>query len=153
MIYAIAAYSITLGTLAFYGVFLHHHRRAFSRAHAELVTASAPPNGFNLGAALLSPFWLWGHGLRWPGVTLLALCAAIPPLWDRQMWIPLLVVSMVPFAAGAALGFVGNRIAAGHRNPESVAEFSASQLPWAIAGIGLYTIVLPWVWYFVFASV
>ena len=150
MIYVIAAYSITLSALALYGVLLQHRGRVFSADQdaATTGTAGGPPSGFNIGAALLSPIWMWGHGMRLPGVGLFALFAAMVPLFDREMWIPLLFVAMLPIAAGAALGFVGNRIATGHRGVESLAEFSASQLPWAIAGVTIYAFVLPWVWYF-----
>ena len=110
------------------------------------------PRGFNLGAALLSPFWMWKHGMRLPGSILLAFFAAMVLLYEREMWIPFLLTAMVPLAAGAALGLVGNRIAASHRGAESLADFSASQLPWATAGVTLYAFVLPWVWYFASAA-
>ena len=147
MIYVIAAYTITLSALALYGVLLQHRGRVFSKDQ-DVTTAGGPPSGFNMGAALLSPVWMWGHGMRLLGVALLALFAMLVPLYDREMWIPFLFVAMVPVAAGAALGFVGNRIATGHRGVESLAEFSASQLRWATAGVSLYAFVLPWVWYF-----
>ncbi len=86
--------------------------------------------------------------MRLPGAALFVLCTAMVPLYDREMWIPLLFVAIVPVAAGAALGFVGNRIAADHRGVESLAELSTSQLPWATVGVVLYAFVLPWVWYF-----
>ena len=110
------------------------------------------PPGFNLGAALLSPFWMWAHGMRLPGVIVLAFFLALLPLYDRAVWLPRLFVGIVPLAAGAALGLVGNRIAIAHRGPESVASFSTNQLPWALVGITLFTIVLPWAWYFVYAG-
>jgi hypothetical protein len=90
--------------------------------------------------------------MRLPGAGLLVFCTAIVPLYGRAMWIPLLFVGMVPLAAGAALGFVGNRIAVSHRGVESLADFSASQLPWAVVGVALYAFVLPWVWYFASAA-
>jgi hypothetical protein len=90
--------------------------------------------------------------MRLPGAGLLVLCTAMVPLYGRAMWIPLLFVGMVPLAAGAALGFVGNRIAVNHRGVESLADFSASQLPWATVGVTLYAFVLPWVWYFASAA-
>ena len=86
------------------------------------------------------------------GAGLFVLCTAMVPLYGRGMWIPFLFVGMVPLAAGAALGFVGNRIAVSHRGAESLADFSASQLPWATAGVTLYAFVLPWVWYFASAA-
>jgi hypothetical protein len=154
VIYVIAAYTITLSALALYGVLLGHRRRAFA-AEQDTMTGGAAgslPRGFNVGAALLSPLWMWGHGLRLPGAGLFVLCTAMVPLYGRGMWIPFLFVGMVPLAAGAALGFVGNRIAVSHRGAESLADFSASQLPWATAGVTLYAFVLPWVWYFASAA-
>ena len=44
---------------------------------------------------------------------------------------------MVCEAADPALGFVGNRIAVKYTGLQQPGAFSASQLPWAIAGIGL----------------
>lgn len=150
MIYVIAAYTITLGVIALYGVLLQHRERVFAADEGAMTigTAGGPPRGFNVGAALLCPFWMWAHGMRLPGVVLLVSWAAMLPLYDRAMWIPFLFVAMVPLAAGAALGFVGNRVAVAHRGVESLADFSASQLPWATAGITLFAFVFPWIWYF-----
>jgi len=154
VIYVIAAYTITLGALALYGVVLQHRGRVSSADPTAMTTETAggPPRGFNVGAALLSPLWMCGHGMRLPGAILLLLCLAMVPLYAREMWIPFLFVAVVPFAAGAALGFVGHRIAVNHRGVESLAEYSKSQLPWATAGVVLYAVVLPWVWYFVNAT-
>ncbi len=158
MIYVIAAYTITLGALALYGVLLQHRGRVFAVDAETMTTGSsdgttgAVPLGFNVGAAFLSPIWMWRHGLRRPGVVLLVLYVALVPLYDRGMWIPFLFVAMVPLAAGAALGFVGNRIAVAHRGAERLAKFSASQLPWSTAGVVFSAIVLPWVWYFRYAA-
>ena len=151
MIYVIAAYTITLSALGLYTVLMQHRGRVFAAEQdaTTLGTAGAPPRGFNVGAALLSPVWMWVHGMRLPGAALLVFCVAMVPLYGRAMWIPFLFVTMVPLAAGAALGFVGNRIAMAHRGVESLADFSASQLPWATVGITLFAFVLPWVWYFV----
>jgi hypothetical protein len=154
VIYVIAAYTITLSVLAIYGMLLQHRGRVFAADQDATRTADAVglARGFNLGAALLSPLWMWKHGMRLPGSVLLAFFAAMVLLYEREMWIPFLFVAMVPIAAGAALGFVGNRIAASHRGDESVAELSTNQLPWATAGIVLYALVLPWTWYFLYAS-
>ena len=154
MIYVVAAYTITLSALALYCVFLQHRGRVFAADQDATtnVLAAGLPRGFNLGAALLSPLWMWKHGMRLPGLVLLVFFGAALLLYWRQMWIPFLLAAMVPLAAGAAVGFVGNRIAVGHRGAETVAEFSASQIPWAMAGIGVYTFVLPWAWYFLYAS-
>lgn len=162
MIYVLASYSITVGTLALYGVFMQHRVRiyALDRSVPSSPSASGRPFGFNLGAALLSPFWMWQHGMRAAGAALFVSWLALVPLYEREMWIPLLFVAMIPLAAGAALGFVGDRIAINHRltdgsadrSGETVAEFATSQLPWAIAGVGLFTIVLPWLWYFLYAA-
>lgn len=155
MIYVVAAYTITLGALAFYGLLLQHRGRVFASDQDAMTTGTegGRPRGFNVGAALLSPIWMWGHGLRLPGAALLVVWLAMVPLYDREMWTLFLVVAMVPVAAGAALGIVGNRIAVGHRGVESLAEFSTSQLPWATAGVALYALVLPWTWYFLYAAV
>ena len=154
MIYVVAAYTITMSALALYAVLLQHRGRAFAADQDAIGTVGAMglPQGFNLGAALLSPFWMWKHGMRLPGSILLAFFAATVLLYERQMWIPFLFAAMVPLAAGAALGFVGNRIAAKHRGVESVAELSANQLGWATTGIGLYAFVLPWALYFLYAG-
>ncbi len=164
MIYVLAAYSITIGTLALYGVLMQHRSRihvmdqsARSRPTHPQKTDPQPtaarPFGFsfNLGAALLSPFWMWQHGMRVAGAGLLLICLALVPLYEREWWIPSLFVAMVPLAAGTALGLVGDRIARNHRASESPVEVAASQLPWALVGVGLFTVVLPWVWYFRFA--
>jgi hypothetical protein len=146
LIYAIAAYSITLSALALYGVVLQHRARVYSANQGSSV--GTVPGGFNLGAALLSPFWMWAHGMRLPGAILFGIGAAMIPFLGREMWIPAMLLASTALAAGAALGLVGNRIAFGHRGSEPLRDFSASQLPWAAIGVALYTIVFPWGWYF-----
>ncbi len=154
LIYVLAAYSITLCTLALYGVLIQHRARVYVQDQSLLQVSVHPGvldsgrRGVNLGAALLTPFWMWEHGMRPAGAVLFVLCLAIVPLYQRELWVPLLFVAIIPLAAGTALAFVGNRIAVNHRVAETGAEFSASQLPWSIAGIILFTIVLPWLWYF-----
>jgi hypothetical protein len=149
VIYVLAAYSITLGVLALYLVLLQHRRRESAEQlarHAGL-PISDPRAGFNAGAMLLAPFWLMGHGMLPMGLLLLVPCLVVVPLYQRGLWIPLLFVAIVPAAAAAALGFVGNRIAVKYTGIQQPGAFSASQLPWAIAGITLHVFVLPWVWY------
>lgn len=150
MIYAIAAYSITLGVLALYLVLLQHRQRQYADERASLSAGEPldPRKGFNAGACLLAPLWMLGHGMPIPGAALLLLSAAAVALYLREMWIPLIFVSIVPLAAGAALGFVGNRIAAAHTGLDRAGPVSESQLPWALAGITLHAFVLPWAWYF-----
>jgi hypothetical protein len=156
LIYVLAAYSITIGTLAVYGVLMQYR----GRVHASNLSASTGRRSsveesginFNLGAALLSPFWMWQHGMRAAGAVLFVLCLAVVPLYERELWLPVLFVAMVPLAAGVALGFVGDRIATNHRRQETPTEFAASQIPWAVSGVALFTVVLPWVWYFQFAT-
>ena len=151
MIYTLAAYSITLGVLALYGVLMQHRRRMIestaestaSRSGSGL--ASDPTRGFNLGAMLLAPIWMMAHGMRIGGILLLAVWVALWPLAQQQAWIAILFVGAIPLAAGAALGFVGNRIAAEHRGLGRAEALSVSQLPWALAGIALHVFVLPWV--------
>jgi len=147
LVYTVAAYSITLGVLALYGVSIQH-RRHVAAARLSRQGRGAPPDptrGFNLGAMLLAPIWMMAHGMRAAGAGLLVLCLALGPLAQQGFWIPLLFVGAVPLAAGAALGFVGNRIAVGHRGAVGLEDLSSSQLPWALAGIVLHVFVLPWV--------
>ncbi|MEM9177446.1 MAG: hypothetical protein AAGC67_19700 [Myxococcota bacterium] len=150
MVYAIAAYSITLGVLGLYWAVLAHRRVEIETAHARAAgrALSDPRKGFNVGALLLAPFWMLRHGMTIPGALLLLPTLAIVPLFHRELWIPLLFVGMVPLAAGAALAFVGNRIAVAHTGLDAPDAYSASQLPWALAGIAFYTVVLPWAWFF-----
>ncbi len=149
MIYVIAAYSITIGALALYGVLLQHRIRVIAH-DPNLKSNSAtdsPQSGFNVGAALLAPLWMIQHGMRLPGAILLVIWAALIPLYDLGTSLPFLFAGMVPLAAGAAVGFVGNRIAAQHRGDESPADFAASQLPWATSGVLIAFVVMPWIWY------
>lgn len=149
MVYVIAAYSITVGALGLYAVILRHRLRWLGASLAAGGDERIDPRrGFNVGAALLAPFWMFVHGMRLPGAALLALSLAMVPLYAQAMWTVLLMVALVPVAAGTALGFVGNRIGVAHTGLDDAAAFSASQLPWAVAGIVLYAVVLPWAWYF-----
>lgn len=153
MVYVIAAYTITVGVLALYGLTMRHREcvaaaerlSASPAAASESVTAI---KGFNLGASLLAPVWMWAHGLRLPGLGVLGACLALGPLAIKGLWTPFVFVAMVPVAAGCALGFVGNRIASQARGLAEPSALSASQLPWAIAGIVLHVFVLPWLVYF-----
>lgn len=153
MIYAIAAYSITLSVLALYAVVLQHRSRVLQSSLAGENGSAGfavpdPRRGFNVGAALLAPIWMWAHGMRWPAAVLGVLCVAMVPLAEREMWVPLIFVATVPAAASAALAVVGNRIGVAHRGAEDAGVYAASQLPWAVAGIVLHTVVIPWAWYF-----
>lgn len=156
MVYTLAAYTITLGSLGLYLVLLQHRARQLGAAAVGGSAAAAGSDGtagadaargFNVGALLLAPIWMLRHGLALPGALLLVPCVAIGPLLARELWIPLLFVGAVPLAAGAALGFVGNRIAAAHTGIRDAGRLSASQLPWAVAGVVLHVFVLPWVVY------
>ncbi len=148
MIYAIASYSVTFGALGLYWVLMAHRRRESAEAYARATgTALEDPRvGFHPGAALLAPFWMLRHGMVMPGALLIVPLLAVGPLLVREMFVPALFVGAVPAAAGAALGLVANRIGVGHTGLESPAEYSASQLPWSMAGVVLYTIVLPVAW-------
>ncbi len=150
MIYALAAYSVTIGVLALYLVLLQHRRREYAAALEARGGRGAidPRTGLNVGALLLAPLWMLRHGLVVPGALLLVAWLAILPLVLRGLWLAALFVAMVPLAAGAALAFVGNRIAVAHTGIEAPGAFSASQLPWAVAGIALYAFVLPAIYYF-----
>ncbi len=148
MIYTVAAYSITFGVLGLYWVLLDHRRRESAELYARATgeALEEPGRGFNVGAALLAPIWMLFHGMRVPGLLLLLPVVALFPLIQREMWTAALFVSAVPAAAGAALGFVANRIGVSHTKLDSPAAWSRSQRPWALGAIGLYTIVLPWAW-------
>ncbi|MCR9094325.1 MAG: hypothetical protein NXI30_08915 [bacterium] len=150
MVYVIAAYSITLGALGLYWALLAHRRIEVEAARARVAGTplADPRRGFNAGALLLAPFWMLKYGMTVPGTLLLVPTVAIAPLVQRELWLPLLFVGTVPLAAGAALAFVGNRIAVAHTGVEEPDAFSASQLPWALVGIALYTVILPWAWFF-----
>lgn len=154
MVYTIAAYTLTLGALALYGVVMQHRLRVASAVLAATGGAQAadPRQGLNVGAALLAPFWMFAHGMRLPGGLLIVLSLALVPLAAREMWLPFLFAALVPLAAGAALSFLGNRLGVAHTGLEDAGAFSSTQVPWAIAGVLLYTVVLPWVWYFVAGS-
>lgn len=150
MIYTIAAYSITLGVLGLYLVLLQHRHRQCDAdlAHVRGEAPADPSKGFNVGAALVAPVWLVAHGNALAGLLLLVPWLVAVPLWMRGALTLLLFVALVPVAAGAALGFVGNRIAAAKSGVRDPVAFSSSQLPWALAGVVLYAFVLPWAFYF-----
>ena len=150
LIYALAAYSITLSVLGLYWVVLAHRNREFAELSARSagLPVADPRGGINVGALLLAPFWMLRHGMVWPGMILGLFTLGLAPLYQRELWIPLLFLAMIPLSAALALGFVGNRVAVGHTGLESPGAFSASQLPWAVAGIVLYTVALPWAGYF-----
>lgn len=165
MVYTIAAYSITVGVLALYGVLLQHRARvaaadllaATTTTTATAAATQAPlstqtKRGVNVGAALLAPLWMWAHGLRLPGLLIGLATVAVVPLALRasqnDAWLPAVLVAVIPIAAGTALAISGDRIAAEHRGISDPAVLSATQLPWALIGITLYVFVLPWVFYF-----
>jgi len=146
VIYTLAAYSLTFGALGLYWALLAHRRRASAElaALATGITPADPREGFNVGAALLAPFWLLRHGQPMLGLLLLVPVLVVFPLMAREMWIPALFVGAVPAAAGAALGFVANRIGVAHTKIAASAAWSAHQRPWVLAAVILYTVVLPW---------
>ena len=150
LIYALAAYSITLSVLGLYWVVLAHRSREFAEASARSTGLSVadPRRGINVGALLLAPLWLLRHGMVGSGAILGLLTLGLAPLYQQELWTPLLFLGMIPLSAAVALGFVGNRIAVGYTGLESPGAFSANQLPWAVAGIVLYTVGLPWAGYF-----
>jgi len=151
LVYVIAAYTITIGTLALYGVMIRFRQRlataALGRQAGSLELDAR--KGFNVGAALLAPFWMWVHGMRIPGALLLVVSLGIVPLAEREMRIPMWAIATIVVAAAAALGFAGNRIAADRLETDDPAALARSQLPWAVMGIVLHAIVLPWAYYFV----
>jgi hypothetical protein len=149
VIYTIAAYSITIGILALYGVMLQYRNRlaAVALADAGRGPAPDPKRGFDLGAVLWAPVWMVAHGMPWAGALVGLACVAPWLLYEWALWVPLVLVATIPLAAGAALGFVGNRIAFGRWGSRPVEGFWASQRRWALTGIVLHAFVLPWVAY------
>jgi hypothetical protein len=154
LVYAIAAYSITLGVLALYGVLLQHQSRMAEASLANAAAEGGPQvlSGFNVGAFLLAPVWMLMHGLRVPGVLLLLVCAALGPLYFSGFPTATILVAILPVSAGAALGWVGNRLAFAHLGAGDPAAFAARQLSWAIVAIVLYAFILPWVIFFAFPA-
>ena len=146
MVYTLAAYTITVGVLALYGVMLQHRNRVATAVLARSDGRPAPDasRGFNLGALLLAPLWMLAHGMRAPGVLALGAWLALWPAYQHLSWVAALFVGTIPLAAGAALGFVGNRIAVAATGVDEADALSARQLPWALGGIILYVFVLPW---------
>ena len=150
MVYTIAAYTITIGVLALYCAMIQHRQRvaALLLADATGSVVRDPRAGFNLGAALLPPFWMWAHGMRLPGALALIVTIAAGTFYYLEMWMPMFLAAGLLLAAGAALCVAGNRIAANSPALDDPASFAASQLPWALAGIVLDIVVLPWVYFF-----
>jgi len=135
--YVVAAYSITIGVLLVYGVLLQHRAR---------LAEPRRTGGFNLGAALLAPFWAFFHGQRAAGAALVVATVALAAA--RASGHTLAVSLLAPLLVGAGLffGVVGNRIAgAGGSEPDARARM---ELRWALAGAVVHTLVLPWVCYF-----
>ena len=154
MVYVLAAYSITISVLALYGVMLQH-RAQVARAGmsgASRAASSELGRGFNLGAALLAPFWAWFHGLRAVGATLLLTGAVLVFALSSGLRWPAVLLAAILAAAAVVLGAVGNRIAAGEPASADPAAFLSRQLRWALAGAVLHTIVLPWACYFLIAQ-
>lgn len=150
MVYVLAAYSITISVLAIYGVLLQHRART---ARARVAGRGAGPpvalaQGFNLGAALLAPFWAWCHGLRAAGATLLVTGVVSGFAVASGLRWPAMGLAAILAAASIGLGVVGNRIAASRPAAADPDAFYSRQLRWALAGVVLHTLVLPWICYF-----
>lgn len=174
MVYVLAAYTLTIGVLVLYGVLLQYRARI---ARTRLVAAHGGSavedpgfaRGFNLGAALLAPFWALSHGLAAAGAALLAaligfvaLVAARPPSMQTA------TLALASLLIGGALfcGVIGNRVVAAaaraalHETKDLPAtaretssagvavELATRELSWAVAGTLLHTVVLPWACYF-----
>ncbi|MEZ4279950.1 MAG: hypothetical protein R3F21_10105 [Myxococcota bacterium] len=153
MVYVVAAYSITFGALAIYGVWLQ------SRAQLARVLAAgsgrdpaALGRGFNLGALLLAPFWAWFHGLRAFGFALLA--TSLVSIFAAASGLRVAAIALVAIFALASigLGFVGNRLAADRHARTGggldAAAFVAGERSWALAGAVIHTVLAPWAGYF-----
>jgi len=161
VVYVLAAYTLTIGVLSIYGVLLQHRVRV-ARARIAFAPGASegagpdpgrdPGRGFNLGAALLAPLWAWAHGLRAAGAALVAALVALALAQANGMRLPALV--LVSFLLGSALffGVAGNRIARASAGPLDPAAFEARQLTWALVGVVLHTVVLPWAAYFGLAA-
>ncbi len=155
MVYVLAAYSLTISVLVIYGVLLQHRARV-ARARFVLVRAGGQigaqdpdlARGFNLGAALLAPFWAWSHGLRAAGASLLATCGALVLAQASGLRLPVLLLASMLLAAALFLGAVGNRIAVSSVRGVDPEAISSRELRWSIAGAVLHTVVLPWACYF-----
>ena len=150
MVYVLAAYSITISVLAIYGVLLQHRAqtiraRVAGRSGGKGVALG---RGFNLGAALLAPLWAWFHGLRAVGATLLVSGVVLAFAVASGLRWPALGLAAILAAAAIGLGVVGNRIAAGRPGAVDPDAFYSSQRRWALAGVVLHTLVLPWTCYF-----
>ena len=157
MIYVVAAYSITFGALAIYGVWLQARARL---ARVRAAGAGRDPatlgRGFNLGAALLAPFWAWFHGLRPFGFALLATTVVLVFAGASGLRIAVMALAALLALASIGLGFVGNRLAA-DRHAATTAGADAAVLiqgerRWALAGVVLHTIIAPWAGYFLLMS-
>ncbi len=153
MVYVVAAYSITFGALASYGVWLQ------ARAQLARVLAAnagrdpaALGSGFNLGALLLAPFWAWFHGLRMLGLTLLAASIVLVFAGASGLRVAVTALAALLALASIGLGFVGNRLAADRRARSDggidAAAVIAGERSWALAGAVIHTVVAPWAGYF-----
>ena len=155
MVYVVAAYSLTISVLVLYGVLLQHRARV-ARARLAVAHSGGPvgaqdpelARGFNLGAALLAPFWAWSHGLRAAGAIFLASCGALVLAEASGLRQPALLLASMLIGAALFLGTVGNRIALSRAGGAGSEALASQELRWAIAGAVLYTIILPWACYF-----
>lgn len=150
MVYVLAAYSITISVLAIYGVLLQHRART-ARARVAGVRGESGVRlgrGFNLGAALLAPFWAWFHGLRAVGATLLLTSVVLAFACSSGLGWPVWLLAAILAAAVVGLGVFGNRIAASQPVAADPVAFDSRELRWALAGAVLHTLVLPWACYF-----
>jgi hypothetical protein len=162
VVYVVAAYTLTIGVLVLYGVLLQHRARI---ARSRLVAADGRSaiedpsfaRGFNLGAALLPPFWALAHGLAAAGlgyfVALLAL-GAVVAFGSPAMRIPTGLLASLLIGGALFFGAIGNRVVAAEarkasdgRSGDAVAV-ATRELRWAVAGAVLHTVLLPWACYF-----
>ncbi|MEZ4332357.1 MAG: hypothetical protein R3F35_11420 [Myxococcota bacterium] len=150
MVYVLAAYTITIGVLLIYGVLLQHRARlARARlAGAGLAASPEQARGFNLGAALLAPFWAIAHGQPAIGGTLLVTWVAFAAAQASGLRLAVLLLGPLLIGASLFFGVVGNRIVAARSGGRDPIRCERGQLPWALAGAVLYAVVLPWVWHF-----
>lgn len=153
MIYAIAAYSITLGALLVYGVLLQHRARIASLA-SNAADEARVARSFNLGAALLAPVWTLARGMRAAGLGLIAATLGLAASAASGQRLPALVLASLLAGAALFFGAAGNRIALARARAAGVDALAASraELRWAIAGALIYTVALPWAGWFAVGS-
>ena len=161
MVYAVAAYSITLGVLLIYGVLVQYRVRvaraqSVARSAGERAASAAVATellrGFNLGAALLAPLWALVHGPRAAAVGLIAAWVAFAAAGRSGVQPASLALASFLIGSAFFFGAAGNRMLAARGEAGDPFGMARGQMRWALAGALLYTVVLPWAGYFASAA-